>query len=126
MEVSKPTFTRPGIVGGIRVNETVDSSGKSTCTYTIFQNEACYRDYPGTVSPGLRWLVYGMAFNGISDKLTNSAAEFPSVSAKQLTLLQIFGCTAKAQTTYDMNITDVGAAIRMVDNEEVPYQDTLL
>lgn len=122
----KPTFTRPGIVGGIRVNETVDSSGESTYTLTLLQNEACYRDYPGTVSPGLKWLVYGMGFKELSDKLTDSTAEFPSVAAKQLTLLQIFGCTDKAQTTYDVDISDVMAADRMVDHEEIPYQDTLL
>lgn len=122
----KPTFTRPGIVGGIRVNETVDSSGKSKCTYTIFQNEACYRDYPGTVSPGLKWLVYDVAMTGFSDALTDSTAEFPSAVAKQLTLLQIFGCTDKAQTTYNINISDVMAAERMANNEEIPYQDTLL
>lgn len=122
----KPTFTRPGIVGGIRVNETVDSSGKSTYTLTILQNEACYRHYSGTVSPGLTRLVFDMAFKSFSEELTNSTAEFPSVAAKQLTLLQIFGCTDKAQTTYDMDITDVQAADKMVDNEEIPYQDTLL
>lgn len=119
----KPTFTRAGLLSGLRCNETVDSSGASSYTWTIFQSDAPYRSYPSTVSPGLTTMMKGLLGAGITLSPDN---EFPSCVAKQLTVLQIYSCIPETVTEYKITANSVTHAIILRRDERAAYLDTLL
>ena len=122
----RPTFTRAGLLSGLRFNETVDSTGESSYTWTVFQNEAPYRSYPSTVSPGLSNMVSSAMLN--KDLTFFNAQGFPSCAAKQITVLQLYSIIQDADDNakYEFGATEHNWSIIAKRVERPAYLDTLL
>lgn len=120
----KPTFTRAGLLSGLRCNETIDNSGKSTYTWSILQSDAPYRSYPSTVSEKLTKMIQSFVLSTDLTFLNN--VEFPSCAAKQLTVLQIYSCIAEDNTEWDLQADTNADAFIMIKSERAAYLDTLL